>query len=99
AHDRNRQFSILYFPLQFLYFLPLPHGQGSFRPILCFRTYGRRFFFFCSWLPETACVFLSPSSRCTFSRMFSFILYLATSSSIFSFIPSKIPMNFICHSI
>ncbi len=27
---------VIYFPQHFLYFLPLPHGQGAFLPILSF---------------------------------------------------------------
>jgi hypothetical protein len=34
ANDSPRQYVYAVRPQQFLYFLPLPHGQGSFRPTL-----------------------------------------------------------------
>src|SRR5699024_3404580 len=55
------------FPWQFLYFFPLPHGQGSLRPTDSFFTYGVFEFFFFSRSPDTACVSFTTASLSKFS--------------------------------
>src|SRR5699024_4984205 len=55
------------FPWQFLYFFPLPHGQGSLRPTDSFFTYGVFEFFFFSPSPDTAWVSFTTASLSKFS--------------------------------